>query len=160
MVRTLLPWFENISKRQIKSPKIYFRDSGIYHALLNITDYKDLLIHPNLGASWEGMALEEIIRFEKLDRDQCYFWGIHAQAELDLLIFKEGKRLGFEFKYTDKPRVTASLQAAMEHLKLDHIYVISPGEHQFKLTSNITAVGLAKYILLGNHFADSYAEHK
>lgn len=143
MVRELQPWFENISKRQIKSPKIYIRDSGILHTLLNITDYDSLQIHPKLGASWEGFALEEIIKQYHAQGDECFFWATQSGAELDLLIVKDGKKLGFEFKYTDFPKTTKSMHTALQDLNLDHLYVIYPHNETFALDEKITAQGVS-----------------
>ena len=142
MIRYLQPWFENISKRQVKSPKVYIRDSGLLHTLLNIPTFDDLLIYPRLGASWEGFALEEIIKQYHMQTDECYFWSTQGGAELDLFFIKDGKRLGFEFKYTDTPRVTKSMHIALEDLKLDHLYVVHPHKQTFPLSSNITAIAL------------------
>lgn len=146
MIRELTPWIENIKKRQIKSPKIYFRDSGIFHSLLGIHDMNALQHHPKLGASWEGLALEEIIRAHHAEPEECYFWGIHNQGELDLLIIKNGKRLGFEFKYSDAPRLTSSMQLAQDTLKLDKLTVIYPGNSHYALTKDIKVMGLENYL--------------
>lgn len=146
MVRQLNPWYENIKKRQIKSPKIYFRDSGILHSLLGIREMDELLIHPKLGASWEGMALEEIIRKHQADNESCYFWGVHQQAELDLLLVQNGERLGFEFKYSDAPKLTRSMQMAMTELKLDQLTVIYPGSISYPLAERVTVVPLKEYL--------------
>ena len=145
MMRQLQPWFENIEKRQVKSPKIYFRDSGIFHSLLGVLDWKSLHNHPKLGSSWEGFALEEVIRFHEATPDEAYFWAIHNQAELDLLILKNGKRLGFEFKYADAPQITKSMQQAFDLLKLDSLTVIFPGKERFFLAKKIEAVGFQLY---------------
>ncbi len=142
MIRILLPWFENISKRQVKSPKIYFRDSGILHALINIPTIEALQTHPRFGSFWEGFALEEVIRSHNVSADECFFWATQADAELDLLIFKDGKRLGFEFKYTDSPKITKSMHIAIHDLKLDHLTVVYPGAKNYKLADNITVLGL------------------
>ena len=142
MIRVLFPWFENLQKRQIKSPKIYFRDSGILHALLGIQNEESLDVHPKLGSFWEGFALEEIIRHLRVAPEECYFWGTQSGAELDLLIIKDGKRLGFEFKYSDSPKITASMRIAQVDLHLDHLYVIHPGNQTFPLAENITASNL------------------
>ena len=142
MVRELSPWYENLKKRQVRAPKVYFRDSGLLHALLSIKDRAELDIYPRLGASWEGFALEEVIRFYDVSPEEVFFWATHADAELDLLIFKGGKRLGFEFKYVDVPRTTKSMHIALEDLKLDHLFVIYPGTELFSLTGKITACGL------------------
>ncbi len=146
MIRELTPWLENIKKRQIKTPKIYFRDSGLYHALLGVRDLMALRSNPKLGASWEGFALEEIIRHHQARSEECFFWGIHSQAELDLLLFQDGKRLGFEFKYNDAPTLTTSMKNAMEHLALDQLKVIYPGNKSYLLADKIQVVGLEAYL--------------
>ncbi len=142
MLRTLKPWYENLKKRQVKTPKVYFRDSGIYHFLMGINSYESLLLHPKLGSSWEGFALEQVIRNYNFDSEDCYFWSSHNVAEIDLLVFKDGKRIGFEFKYTDTPKITSSMKTCLEDLKLNKITVIFPGNLQFKLSDKIEAVGL------------------
>lgn len=144
MVRQLQPWFENISKRQVKSPKIYIRDSGILHALFGLTSYESLQTYPRLGASWEGFALEEIIKQHHLQSDECFFWSTQGGAELDLLMIKDGKRIGFEFKYTDYPKLTKSMHIAYADLKLDHLYVVYPHHQTFPMAPGITALGLLK----------------
>lgn len=146
MIRQLQPWFENIEKRQVKSPKIFFRDSGIFHALLGVAYRGELQNHPKLGASWEGFALEEIIRFHEAPPEESYFWAIHNQAEIDLVIMKRGKRIGFEFKYADAPAVTKSMKMAQNLLHLDALYVIFPGKEHYFLDENIEAVGLEHYL--------------
>lgn len=146
MIRLLQPWHENISKRQVKAPKIYFRDSGIFHRLLGIANYGTLLTYPKLGASWEGFAVEEIIRHHQARPEECYFWATHGHAELDLMIIKNGKRLGFEIKYTEAPKLTKSMLIALEDIKLDRITVIYPGKKKFKIHEHILAVGLENYI--------------
>ena len=146
MIRELPPWLENIKKRQVKTGKIYFRDTGLYHNLVNVVDEDTLAVFPKLGMSWEGLALEEIIRLHSSRTDAFYFWAVHNQAELDLLVFEQGKRIGFEFKYTEKPSITKSMQLAIEYLKLDVLYVISPGDHDFPLSDTIRAISLGNYI--------------
>jgi hypothetical protein len=146
MIRQLQPWHENISKRQVKSPKIYFRDMGILHYLLGIKNFSELLMHPKLGASWEGLAIEEIIRHLDVQANECYFWATHGEAELDLLIFKEGKRIGFEIKYANTPKLTRSLHVALEDLKLDKLIVIYPGEKEFSLHPKIHVMGLVNFL--------------
>ena len=118
MVRQLQPWFENIGKRQVKSPKIYIRDSGILHALLNIPTFEALSVYPRLGASWEGFALEEIVKQYGVQSDDCYFWSTQSSAELDLFFIHNGKRLGFEFKYTDSPKTTKIYAYSAGRLKI------------------------------------------
>ncbi|MGD9592873.1 MAG: ATP-binding protein [Candidatus Berkiella sp.] len=141
MIRRLQPWHENISKRQVKAPKIYFRDSGLYHALLQIQDADNLYTHPKLGASWEGFALEEIIRQHHIAENEAYFWATHNQAELDLLLFHKGKRLGFEFKYTSTPKVTKSMHIAIQDLNLDHLTIVYPGKKSYQLDERIFVSG-------------------
>lgn len=142
MVRRLQPWFENISKRQVKSPKLYFRDSGLLHALLGVATPRDLDVHPRVGASWEGFALECVVRELGVAPGECFFWSTHADAELDLLVFLRGKRYGFEFKRSDAPTVTRSMRIALSDLKLEHLFAVFPGEGEFPLDDKISAVGL------------------
>ena len=123
MVRLLQPWFENISKRQVRAPKLYFRDSGVLHSLLGIESHEALDTNPSVGASWEGFAMETVIRSLELDSKDCFFWATHAHAELDMLAFRKGQRLGFEFKRTTAPKVTPSMRIPLEDLKLKHLYV-------------------------------------
>jgi len=146
MVRQLQPWFENISKRQVKSPKIYFRDSGIFHSLLGINSDMTLLRHAKLGSSWEGFALEEVIRSLNASAFDCYFWATHAHAEMDLIVIKGDRKIGFEFKYTDRPKITKSIRIAMEDLKLEEVYLIHPGEKSFFLDEGVKAVGFHNFI--------------
>ncbi len=145
MIRQLLPWFENIHKRQIKSPKIFFRDSGIFHALLKISSEEDLYFHPKLGASWEGFAIEEVIKKLGLPPEQCFFWGVHAQAELDLLVFINNKKIGFEIKYNEAPTMSKSMHLAMELLKLDELNIIYPGKTNYLLRDNIKVCSLEEF---------------
>lgn len=146
MVRQLSPWYENISKRQVKSKKIYLRDSGILHALLNVPDKNDLLLNPRIGASWEGFALESVIQYLKVDPYDCYFWAVHNSAELDLLIVQGSHRLGFEFKFSKTPKITASMRTAMADLNLERITVIYPGDKTIYLDKNIVCVGLEEFL--------------
>jgi predicted AAA+ superfamily ATPase len=144
MVRQLTPWFENLRKRQVKSPKIYIRDSGVLHALLGIASPEGLQSHPKLGASWEGFCLEQILSLAG-DR-AAYFWATQSGAELDLLLLHAGRRLGFEFKYSERPATTKSMRIAQQDLSLDHLYVVHPGEHTFPLDDTITAVTLPELL--------------
>lgn len=144
MIRLLTPWHENISKRQVKSPKVYFRDSGIYHALLGIEDKMQLNVYPRLGASWEGFAIEEIIRQTQATSDECYFWATQNGAELDLLIVKNGKKIGYEVKHSDAPKTRKSMWIALEDLKLDHLYIVYPGSQNFPMDEKISALGINK----------------
>jgi predicted AAA+ superfamily ATPase len=131
LVRQLPPWFENMAKRQVKSPKVYIRDSGLLHGLLRLSSFQRLEEHPKLGASWEGFAMEEVLRTTG-DRN-AYFWGTHSGAELDLLIFWHGQRLGFEFKFSDAPGFTKSMRIALDDLKLDRLFVVVPGNDSYAI---------------------------
>ncbi|MGB6012271.1 MAG: ATP-binding protein [Desulfobacterales bacterium] len=146
MVRVLPPWFENLKKRQVKAPKIYIRDSGLFHSLLQVSTLSDLRGHPKIGASWEGFALEHIIRV--LRTREAYFWATHAGAELDLMVTVAGKRHGFEFKYTDAPGRNRSMHIAIEDLGLEHLWVIYPGDQKYALDSKITAIPLEQILQL------------
>lgn len=145
MIRQLQPWFANISKRQVKAPKIYFRDSGLLHTFLDIETQENLYRHSKVGASWEGFALEQIVQFHQVDYDHCYYWATHNGAELDLLIVKGEQRQGFEFKFSDAPGLTKSMQVAMDDLELSELTVIYPGDKTYLLTENIKVISLAKY---------------
>ncbi len=140
VLRRLSPWFENLGKRQIKSPKVYLRDSGLLHALLSIPSFAALESHPKLGASWEGFALEEVLRATG-DRD-AYFWHTQGGAALDLLVFVNGERFGFEFKYADVPTVTRSLQVARHDLGLRRAFVVHPGRNSYPLGEWADAVSI------------------
>jgi predicted AAA+ superfamily ATPase len=140
MVRQLQPWHENLGKRQVKAPKIYFRDSGLLHALLGITTLAQLATHPLSGASWEGFALEQVLRIAR--PEQAWFWATHQGAELDLLMLRGTQRVGVEFKRSDTPRVTHSMRIAMQDLKLDALYVVHPGPHRYRMDEGIEAVPL------------------
>ena len=146
MVRVLPPWFENLKKRQVKAPKIYIRDSGLFHSLLQVSALADLRGHPKIGASWEGFALEHVIGVFRT-RD-AYFWATHAGAELDLLVTIAGKRHGFEFKYTDAPGRKRSMHIAIEDLGLEHLWVIYPGDQKYALDSKITVIPLENILQL------------
>lgn len=148
MVRILPPWFENIEKRQIKTPKLFIRDSGLLLTLLGIESGEMLLRHPSLGAIWEGFAMEQTIEILDIRSEEAFFWRTHHGAELDLFTIKHGVRLGFEFKYADAPKVTKSMHTALSDLKLDHLYVIYPGDRQIPLHDNITGIGLQQVSML------------
>jgi len=140
MVRVLPPWFENLGKRLVKSPKIYLRDSGALHHLLGIGGMLELRTHPRYGASWEGYALEQIL-IAHGGRD-AYFYGTQRGAELDLLLLRHGRRWGFEFKCTEAPTTTKSMHIALDDLKLEHLWVVYPGSLRYSMTEQITALPL------------------
>ncbi|MDP2853137.1 MAG: ATP-binding protein [Smithellaceae bacterium] len=140
MIRQLMPWHENLSKRQVKAPKIYFRDSGILHQLLSLSDFQSLTGHPRVGASWEGFALEQTLGV--LDTRQIYFWSTYSGAELDLFFLHDGRRYGVEFKYSEAPVATKSIHSVLETLNLEHIWIIYPGVEQYPVHEKITVLPL------------------
>lgn len=142
-VRQLYPWYENIGKRQVKSPKVYIRDSGILHFLLSLEE-NAILSHPKLGLSWEGFMLEQILTI--IGGRDHYFWDTHAGAELDLLLFKGNKRIGIEIKYTDAPKTTRSMHIAIEDLGLDEIMIFYPGNKSYQLKDNIKTIGTDDFV--------------
>ncbi|MBI2495816.1 MAG: ATP-binding protein [Candidatus Omnitrophica bacterium] len=142
MVRQLQPWFENTGKRLVKAPKVYFRDTGILHALLGLTSAEDVMSHPSCGFSWEGFALEEVIRAAQADRDS-YFYRTHTGAEMDLVMLRGGRRYGFEFKFADAPRLSRSMIVAREDLKLKQIWIVYPGDRSYTLSAGIEAIPAA-----------------
>ena len=144
VVRELQPWFENVGKREIKSPKLYIRDSGILHSLLGTESFPALESHPKLGASWEGFVIEQILNAVGI-RD-AYYWGTQSGAELDLLLTVNGKHVGVEVKYADAPRITRSMRIALKDLQLSHLYVVHPGSARYDLEARAEAIGLAEVL--------------
>ncbi len=144
MVRQLPPWFENLGKRQVKAPKIYVRDSGLLHSLLGVTSQHDLEHHPKVGASWEGYAVEEVLK--ALQPDEAYYWATHNGAEIDLILFKNGRRVGVECKRADAPELTPSMRIALADLKLDQLSVVYPGDKNYSLAKNVEVIPLAKFV--------------
>ena len=141
MVRLLQPWFAKLGKRQVKSPKVYIRDTGLLHYLLGIHTEQELLLHPRNAASWEGYAIEETIK--AVLPDEVYFWATHSGAELDLLLIKKGQRIGVECKRVDAPRLTPSMRTTINDLDLSKLLVIYPGLQPYPLAVNIHVVPLA-----------------
>lgn len=146
VVRQVAPWHENLGKTQVRSPKVYVRDTGLLHALLALETSEQLLGHPKVGASWEGFAIQEVVRVLGVSWDRCYFWATHKGAELDFLVFAGGRRLGFELKRTSAPRVTRSMHAALDSLNLDELTVVVPGSERFPLHEKIEAIGLSALV--------------
>lgn len=145
MVRLLAPWHENVGKRQVKAPKLYLRDSGLFHTLMGIPDQVTLGRHPKLGASWEGFAIEELVRHHRAATGEVWFWAAHGGGEVDLFFQTEQGRIGYEVKYTDQPRVTRSMHTAIDVLGLDELRIVHPGDHTFPLAQKIRAVGLTVF---------------
>jgi uncharacterized protein len=141
LVRQLQPWHENLKKRQVKSPKVYVRDSGLLHALLGAGTERELLAHPKVGASWEGAAIEWAL--DVLRPQAAHFWATHQGAELDLLVVRNGRRYGIEVKREDAPRITPSMRVALSDLSLTHLTVLYPGPDRYSLSPNITVVPVA-----------------
>jgi predicted AAA+ superfamily ATPase len=144
VLRQLLPWHENLSKRQVKSPKVYVADSGLLHTLLQLETRENLEGHPKVGASWEGFALCEVVERLGARREEVFFWATHAGAEIDLLVIRGQRRFGFELKRTAAPKMTPSIWTALEDLRLDRIDVVYPGEHTFPLAERVRAVALSR----------------
>ena len=142
VVRQLPPWFENLGKRVVKSPKVYVRDTGLLHALLDIPDFPALQGHPKLGASWEGFVIEQILSWA--GERNAYFWATHSRAELDLMVLAKGKRWGIEVKYQDAPTITKSMRMAMQDLKLERLWVVYPGPTGYPMDEKIECVSLAQ----------------
>jgi hypothetical protein len=140
VVRQLPPWHENIGKRQVKSPKVYVRDSGILHTLMSIETETALMRHPKYGASWEGFALEQVLTLP--GADDAYYWATYSGSEIDLMIHKEGLRYGFEFKCADAPKITKSMRIALEDLKLTHVYIVYPGTKTYSLSDRVTVLSI------------------
>jgi predicted AAA+ superfamily ATPase len=144
MVRQLPAWHENIGKRQVKAPKVYFRDSGLLHALLDLGDGGAVEAHPKVGASWEGFALDAVVTRLGALPEECHFWAAHSGAELDLLVVRGKVRLGFEFKRTTAPATTRSMHVALEDLRLSRIDVVHAGSRSFPMHQKIRAIALSR----------------
>ena len=140
VVRQLQPWFENISKRQVRSPKVYIADSGVLHALLGLTDRTDVMSHPKVGASWEGFVVQQIVQLLQASSEQCFHWSTHTGAELDLLVLDGSRRYGFEVKRSEAPRLTRSMRSAVETLGLDRLDVVHAGAQRYRLASRVRAL--------------------
>ena len=140
MLRLLPPWFENLGKRLVRSPKLFLRDSGLLHGLLSVTDEMALLRHPKLGASWEGFAMEQLL--QRLPHVEPYFWATQGGAELDLFFEMSGQRFGFEFKVDDAPRMNRSMDVACNDLKLDRLYVVTPNSKPYLLSETVEVISL------------------
>lgn len=150
MVRQLQPWHANVSKRQVKSPKLYFRDSGLLHGLLGLDTEKALLSHPRLGASWEGFVIEQVLATES--HDDAWFWATHQGAEVDLVLRRGDRLLGVECKRADAPRLTPSMRIALSDLALDGIAVVYPGARRFALDERVQVVPLHELAAPGTLF--------
>ncbi|MCY2995333.1 MAG: ATP-binding protein [Planctomycetota bacterium] len=143
LLRRLPPWFQNTGKRVVKAPKLYLRDTGLLHALLGLRSGAEARSHPRFGVSWEGFALEHVLRLLGAERE-AYFWATHGGAELDLLVSRGGQRYGFEFKFADAPGTTKSMRVALADLDLERLFVVYPGERGFPLDEKIEAVPLGQ----------------
>lgn len=155
MVRQLQPWTENVGKRVRKAPKIYLADTGLLHTLLGIGSLAELEAHPKLGASWEGFALEQVLRQGGWRETEVFGWATHGGAELDLLVFAHGRRFGIEFKYTQSPRTSRSMRVALDDLGLARLFVIHPSAGSWPLDERIEALSLTDLGQLPARMADS-----
>ncbi len=140
VVRQLQPWFENISKRQVRSPKVYIGDSGILHALLGLTGRNDIVSHPKVGASWEGFIIQQIAHLLRVAPEHCFHWSTHTGAELDLLVMDGARRYGFEVKRSEAPKLTRSMRSALETLNLERLDVVHAGTERYRLAPNVRAL--------------------
>lgn len=146
VARQLQPWTANIKKRQVRSPKVYVSDSGLLHALLGLRERRDLEAHPKLGGSWEGFLLEQVVQQLGARPEECYFWATHAGAELDLLVVRGRKRLGFEFKRAEAPAVSRSMRTALNDLELSSLDVVHAGRESFALGRKLRAVAASRIL--------------
>ena len=155
MIRLLPPWHANVGKRLVKAPKLYIRDSGLFHALHTIATIEQLESHPKLGASWEGFAMEQAIRL--MGAVQPYFWRTHTGSELDLVWQAGGALWGMEFKYRDAPRMTRGIRAVLRDLPLQHLWIVYPGPSRYQLDETVTVLPLAE---LTDAAADPASPHR
>jgi uncharacterized protein len=146
VIRQLAPWHENLAKRQVKSPKVYVRDTGLLHSLLGIPSQRDLAGHPKVGASWEGFIIEQIISQLRLHTSECYFWRTYQGAELDLLVVRGRQRIGFEIKHASAPLLTTSMRNAVSDLELESLGVVHAGTESFAMTDRINAIAVTDLV--------------
>jgi hypothetical protein len=151
MVRQMQPMHANLRKRQVKSPKVYVRDSGVLHTLLSVATAKDLLTHPKVGASWEGFVLEQILMTEP--HDEAFFWATHQGAEIDLVLRRGDRLLGVECKRADAPKMTPSIRNAVADLGLERVAVVYPGDKRYALAEKVEAVPVSELAVSGHLFA-------
>jgi hypothetical protein len=144
VVRQIRPWFENISKRQVRSPKVYVGDSGILHALLGLTTRMDIVSHPKVGASWEGFVIQQIAHLLRAPAERCFHWSTHTGAKLDLLVMDGARRYGFEVKRSERPKLTRSMRSALETLNLDRLDVVHAGTERYRLADGVRALPAAE----------------
>ncbi|MBM3791454.1 MAG: ATP-binding protein [Acidobacteria bacterium] len=140
MLRVLAPWHENLAKRQRRAPKVYLRDSGLLHTLLGIGDPDALWRHPKCGSSWEGFAMEQVLRLAP--SRAVYYWAVHGGPELDLMTLWKGRRIGFEFKFADAPRMASTVETAVRDLRLHKLWIIYPGTKRYLLAEKVEALPL------------------
>ncbi|MHB1095600.1 MAG: ATP-binding protein [Gemmatimonadaceae bacterium] len=150
MIRQLRPWYANLAKRQVKSPKVYVRDSGLLHQLFGLHTEKALLMHPKVGASWEGFVIEQVLAAEP--HDEACFWATHQGAEIDLILRRGDRLFGVECKRADAPRMTPSIRIALDDLRLERVAVIHPGSKRFALSDRVEAVPLHALSEVGQLF--------
>ena len=146
VVNPLQPWHENLKKRQVKAPKVYFSDTGLFHSLLRLTTLADLDAHPRVGASWEGFVIQQVIQHLGVTPHERFFWATHGGAELDLLLVRGRRRWGLEVKRTSAPTITPSMRTALTDLKLQRLFVVHAGEHSFDMTKKIRAIALPQLL--------------
>lgn len=146
MIRIVQPWHTNIGKRLVKKPKIYLRDSGVFHALQSIHTFDVLQSHPKLGASWEGVALETVAQALGKRPEELFFWRTHTGNEVDLFWQDQGKNWAIEFKYADAPRLTKALQIAAQEFDLTHLWIVNPGQKAYALTGTISVLPLSHVV--------------
>lgn len=142
LVRSLPPWTRNAGKRLVKSPKVYWRDSGILHTLAGLRNLDQLLGHPLCGASWEGFCIEQILGQLPKGATASHY-RTHAGAEVDLVIEQtNGEILAVEIKRTLSPKLTPGLVESMETLKADRGVIVIPEGESFPLSKSVSAMGL------------------
>ena len=144
MVRQLQPWFQNVAKRQVKAPKVYVRDLGILHTLLDIPNEAALLSHPKVGASWEGFVIEQVLR--ALQPANAWFWAAHGGGEVDLLVTIEGRRIGFEVKFNEAPTVTRAMHNVVDTLQLKHLFVVCPTPHAYPVAERVSVLPVTQVV--------------
>jgi len=144
LIRQLQPWHANEGKRLVRRPKVFYRDTGLLHSLWGVSTHEALLQHFGIGASWESYVIDEMIR--RSPHARHHFWRTSNGAELDLVVEQpSGRRIGFEIKRADAPRITPSVRAALDdpQLQPERIKIIYPGAIRYHLNDKVAVVPLS-----------------
>ena len=145
LIRSLPPFFANTKKRIVKSPKIYVRDTGLLHQLLQIRTFNDLLGHPVFGASWEGLVVENVC--SSVRNAEFSFFRSATGEEMDLIVQKNGRVVAIECKASTAPQIAQGFWNAVDIIRPDRTFVVAPVERKYEIHENVDVVNLGDLLL-------------